>query len=87
MVLVLDGESIWRAENRYAGRSDIPLTRPLCQLIGVPVSAYRIVCSLIINGATTEISLHSDDASLRQLKVPLRFIEGGSPAHFCENEP
>jgi hypothetical protein len=60
----------------------------LCQLIGVPLSAYRIVCPLIINGAITEISLHGDDASLPQLNVPLlRFIRGGSPTHFCENEP
>jgi hypothetical protein len=59
----------------------------LCQLIGVPLSAYRIVCPLIINGAITEISLHGDDASLLQLNVPLRFIKGGSPTHFSENQP
>jgi hypothetical protein len=63
------------------------LVRHGCQLIGVPLSAYRIVCPLIINGAMTEISLHGDNASLPQLNVPLRFIQGGSPTHFCENEP
>ena len=56
-------------------------------MIGVPLSAYRIVCPLIINGAITEISLHGDDASLLQLNVPLRFIKGGSATHFGENEP
>jgi len=50
---------------------------PEGQLIGVPLSAYRIVCPLIINGAITEISFHRDDASLLQLNVPLRFINGG----------
>jgi broad specificity phosphatase PhoE len=59
----------------------------LCQLIGVPLSAYRTVYPLIINGAITEVSLHRDNASLLQFNVPLRFIQGGSPTHFCENEP
>jgi len=59
----------------------------LCQLIGVPLSEYRIVCPLIIHGAITEISLHGDEASLLQRNVPLRSTKGGSPTHCCENAP
>jgi len=42
---------------------------------------------LIIGGAMTEIDFHGDDAAPLQVGAPLRFIKGGSPTHFCENEP
>jgi hypothetical protein len=35
----------------------------------------------------TEINLHGDDVALLQVNVRLRFIKGGSPTHFWENEP
>ena len=35
----------------------------------------------------TEIDFHGDDAAPLQVGAPLRFIKGGSPTHFCENEP
>jgi len=59
----------------------------LCQLIGVPLSAYRIVSPLIINGAMTEINLRGDDAALSRVNVTLKFVNRGSPTHSWENEP
>ena len=58
----------------------------LCQLIGVPLSAYRTVYPLIINGAITEISLHADTASLLQFNVSLKCVQRGSLTSLCEDE-
>jgi probable phosphoglycerate mutase len=58
----------------------------LCRLLGIPLSAYRTVYPLILNGAITEISLNADSASLLQFNVPPDQVTGSPLSPSGENE-
>ncbi|MGA7168184.1 MAG: histidine phosphatase family protein [Candidatus Sulfotelmatobacter sp.] len=55
----------------------------LCELLGVPLSRYRIVFPSIENSALSEIRLHQGQAALLKFNVPLE----SKPEHTEAEEP
>lgn len=61
VVLVRHGETVWHAENRYAGVSDVALT---------PRAEYRRLFPALRNCALTELRLRAGHAALLQFNTP-----------------